>query len=306
MKKYFSLFAVTLLLGTNSSCCLKGPSYPLSCRLAIYCDEWCGTPPPTPTSRSMIEEAHSYGPPGHVSYQVSSNDIGADAEHTLVFDTNLGDLKTLEAVITYPKEFTFNGFLSLGPVNSVVGTMSADVDFTGGPEVTASVLSSDDFSAYPDLNGNGVHDYTLEPSIFVSQDRNGNRVLRVDALPDQSPADLVSNVALRMIYVMNAGVMTNPTVAGVWTVTGQFISIDPDTGGGNNGSGEAPQTLNLSEEIVIEDPDTSFHVRDAIQVLQICAGIVVEDELAVTDISGDNRIGMQEAVYVLQSISEQR
>jgi hypothetical protein len=227
--------------------------------LSIWCNEWCGSGPPYFLAFPQ-KGSYTYGPPSNIEYLLSSNEAGADAVHTLTFDTNLGDLKTLAAVVTYPKEFTFNGFSSLGPPNSEVGTMCADVDFAGDPEVTAPVLSLSDFSAYVDLDGNDEQDFDLEPSVYFSKDLDGNGVLRIDALPNQNPADLVGNVALRMTFVMNAGVMTNPTEAGVWMIAGQFESIDPDTGGGDNGTGEAPQTLNLSEEIVIGDPVDFIYV----------------------------------------------
>lgn len=45
-------------------------------------------------------------------------------------------------------------------------------------------------------------------------------------------------------------------------------------------------------------------LQDAIQVLQICAGILVDmNNLAVTDVDGDRRVGMAEAVYSLQVVS---
>jgi hypothetical protein len=112
------------------------------------------------------------------------------------------------------------------------------------------VLSTDDFSAYADLNLNVSQDFSTEPSLFYSRDFEDNHLFRIN-FPPLGPLGSVGTVSAMLTVVMNSGIFTNPTSPGTYTATGSFTSVNPDSGGPDNGIGEPPKTLNLSQEIAV-------------------------------------------------------
>ncbi len=261
MQNYSSLLLFLSLPFALSSCCWPGlcnaPDIEINCTSNL--DSIAQTSDDSPQSDTKCQSSLSsaainknlkgpftYGPAKSIDYRLSTKDPGVNAIHTLSFEVNKGDLSTFEAVVTYPKEFTFNGFLSLGPANSNIGSMSADFDMDGTPDGQALVKSEGEFSAYVDFNNNGLNDYGTEPQIFRSMDFSGNHLLRIYAYP----SNIISGTSAKVMFVMNSGIFTNPVVTGTYKVSGTFTSVDPTSGGPEDGIGESPQALNYTKTVV--------------------------------------------------------
>ena len=68
-------------------------------------------------------------------------------------------------------------------------------------------------------------------------------------------------------------------------------------------SGETDPCGNLIGDI---DSNGTIDLQDAIRALQILAGLKPADINQYSDINEDDKIGIQEAIYILQTISELR
>jgi hypothetical protein len=200
----------------------------------------------------------SYGPPTNVNFQLSTTTAGESAIHTLTFDIKAGDLETYKTIITYPKEYTFNGFLALGPAGTQIGSYSVDFDFDGSLDFTIPVYSIDNTNAYADRDLNGVFTASIDSTIVYSNS-NGKHVFTT-TLPfggDADPQTVTGPFTERVTAVLNAGILTNPASGGNYTATGVFTSVDPDTDGDDDGQGQSPQVLNFTQDIVITPTSTN-------------------------------------------------
>ncbi len=195
----------------------------------------------------------SYGPPTNVSFQLSSYNPGDDAKLTLTFDIKEGDLETHKAVITYPGQFTFNGFLALGPAGTQIGSYDVDFDFDGTSDFTIPVFAIDNNTAYADRDiFDGSFDTSVD-STMVYSNTGGNHVFTT-TLPfggDGFPSTITGPFSERLVAVMNSGIITNPAIPGTYNISATFTSVDPDTDGADDGVGDTPLTLNPSQSIVI-------------------------------------------------------
>ena len=66
-----------------------------------------------------------YGPPTYTDFKLSSYGTGRSATHTMTFDITECHRETYQAIIKYPGEFTFNGFLALGPAGTQIGNKNS-------------------------------------------------------------------------------------------------------------------------------------------------------------------------------------
>lgn len=193
-----------------------------------------------------------YGPPTNINFQLSSNIPGADAAHTLMFDIKQGDLETYQTAITYPSEFTFNGFLAIGPAGTQIGSYSVDFDFDGIVDFIIPVISIDNNNAFADREPNGTFNNLID-STLVYSNSSGNHVFTT-TLPfggDGDAQTIKGPFTERITSVINSGILKNPLTAGIYTSTGIFTSVDPDTDGSDNGTGNQPLILNFTQNFVI-------------------------------------------------------
>ncbi|TNF52266.1 hypothetical protein EP227_07635 [bacterium] len=198
----------------------------------------------------------TYGPPTNVVFQLSSNRMGTDAVHTLTFDIKEGDLETYQAVITYPSEFIFQGFLAVGPPGTQIGSYSVDFDFDGFIDFTIPVFSRDNNNAYADRDLSGTFNSPID-STLVYSNSNGNHVFTT-TLPfggDGFAQSITGPFTERIVAVINSGIIKNPFMNGTFTATGTFTSVDPDTDGQNNNTGDQPKVVNFNQQLVIVSSD---------------------------------------------------
>lgn len=192
----------------------------------------------------------SYQMPSGITLSLDSTVAGGTGNHTLSFNILQGDLQTYQAVITYPGAFTYNGFLALGSAGTQIGSYSFTL--SSKSHTSFPVYSIDDHQAYGDVNINGSYNSSVDP-FLVHSETGGNNVFTI-TVPDGGDGDLSTDLGqanAAVTSLMLSGILTNPAFPGTYTVSGEFTSVDPDTGGPNNGSGNSPLTLSASKNVTI-------------------------------------------------------
>ena len=243
-----------------------------------------------------------YGVNPNPSFSIGSDGAGQSPNHELTFDVTAGELETFRAVLIYPAAFGFNGFSTLGPANTQVGNYAFDFDFDGTPELTVPIRVLTDDVVYADLfpDAEFVSDY--EPTI----EHSGAHVFTV-ILPHGGDFDsntITAPINLRVSVEFFAGILTNPLTPGLYTLTGDFTSVDPDTDGFDDGLNNSPLTFSAELDVNIDAPscngdcvwdvDFSGQVRvpDLIKLLS-CWGPLTGDLVCACldiDSSGDVRV----------------
>lgn len=185
-------------------------------------------------------------------FNVSSNVAGAKPTHTLQFDIKTGDLETYQAIITYPDQFVFNGFLAFGPVGTQVGSYVVNFDFDSVIDFTIPVYSLSNTKAYGDRDVNGSYSPTLDSTLTYTNPASTHVFTTI--LPnggDGDPNTVTGPFTERLMATMNSGILTNPVSSGTYVAKGDFTSVDPDNDGVNDNQGDALQVLNVSSDITI-------------------------------------------------------
>lgn len=201
---------------------------------------------------TKVEGPFTYGPPTNVNFSLSSDKTGTTAVHTLAFNIKEGDLETYQSVITYPDAFTFNGFLALGPTGTQIGSYGVDFNFDGTIDFSIPIYVINNYNAYADRDINGSFNNSIDSTLTYSS-TPGTHVLTT-ILPfggDGSPGSITGPFTERIVAMVNTGIFTNPTVGGIYTLSGVFTSVDPDTDGPDDSAGDSPQILNFSRQIRI-------------------------------------------------------
>lgn len=199
--------------------------------------------------RTAPNQAPTFGPPTNVGLQLSTTDIGVKAVQTLTFDVQQGDFETYQAVITYPAGFVFNGF---GPPGTQVGSFSGDFFIDQTNDFTIPVFSIDGNTAATFVGPPEALDPAVDIILSYST-ANGKHIFTI-TIPlggDGNPTTVAAPFAQRLSAVINSGVLTNPTTAGTYTARALITSVDPDNDGPNDQAGEAPLSLNFSQDIAI-------------------------------------------------------
>jgi len=83
---------------------------------------------------------------------------------------------------------------------------------------------------------------------------NGNSLLVV-SMPnggDNDSSNNTGNIGFNMSIKMDSGLLINPMVISNHTITASIQSVDPDTGGANNGAGVDPELLQLETALIID------------------------------------------------------
>lgn len=198
-----------------------------------------------------------YGPPTNVGFQLDTAAPGVSANHAIKFHIQSGDLETYQVVVTYPPAFTFNGFLALGAANTEVGDYLVDFDSngSGSTDFMIPVLSIDNNTAYADRDINGSYNSTLDSKLMYTNP-GGAHVIMI-TLPnggDGNPMSKAGPFDEGLTAVVNAGLLTNPTTPGIYTVNLMFTSVDPDTDNADDSAGDPPMVLTYCKDLGITAP----------------------------------------------------
>lgn len=162
---------------------------------------------------------------------------GKSPAHQLSFNLGFGELETYRTILTYPDGFRFNGFLALGPANTPVGTYELDFDFDGVPDHRITVRALSWSRAYADVLEDGRYSPDLEPAIDAD---HSEFFLRQPYGGDVNPNTLTLPHPARGKLILLPGLITSPAAVGNYTVRGDFVSVDPDSDGPDDGVGTAP------------------------------------------------------------------
>jgi hypothetical protein len=189
--------------------------------------------------QTLLPEPAAYSLPPGAEFFIGAPFAGLTGPHRAFFDTQAQDLQTRDAVITYPAAFGFNGFLALGPAETVIGALGVDFDFDFEPDLTLPLRGLTAETAYVDGNASGGFDAS-DPLLV----HGGAHVFTL-ALPrggDGLARTKVGRMALRFAFALYGGILVNPA-AGTYALGGTFTSVDPDSGDGDDAQGTAPTSF---------------------------------------------------------------
>ena len=226
---------------------------------------WCGKPPnniglfcinqSAEQNQQDLSQFGNFPSPSNLKMVAEHNKPGQSPAFIGSAFIPAGALQTYEAIVLFPPPFTVspNGFLDIAPVGTNMGSYQMDLNDDGITDLEFPVLSESSFFAWMDVNGNNLKDQA-EPEMFQSQDINGNELL-VITLPsggDNNPSNNNGNNNFKMSLNLKAGLFINPMNASSHSITATLQSVDPDTGGMNNGSGIEPEIINLETPLIID------------------------------------------------------
>jgi len=164
-------------------------------------------------------------------------------------------MQTFDAEIHFPMSFSFNakGFLHSGPAGTSVGSYSVDINDDGIPEISFPIKAESTFFAWVDFNNNQIKDFS-EAEIFQSENFEGEKLLFIN-IPnggDNNPSINHGDSSFRMKITINAGLIINPALAENHLISAIIHSVDPDTGGANNGAGTEPEETLLISDLIVD------------------------------------------------------
>lgn len=194
----------------------------------------------------------SYSRPSSTLFTLSTYDNVSAAEHVLTFDIQEGDLETYAVELIYPSHFIFEGLLAIGTSGTEIGNINVDFDFDDITDFTIPIYSLDNNKAYVDINLDGRFDSVTDPVLVHSIDNNDHVFSITLPFGGDGDPDTVTGPFNEMIsIVMKDGFLVNPQTAGNYIIKAEFTSVDPDTDGADDGSGDPPLTMLLEEQVTI-------------------------------------------------------
>lgn len=205
---------------------------------------------------NVLGQGLPYGTDLNPSLILSSAQAGKTPSHRLDFSITAGGLETYTADLSYPPAFAFMGFAAAGPSGSEVGLLGLDYDADGRIDVSYSLRSSGPSNAYLDVIPDRRYSPAWEPSLRI--DAANTISLQLPYGGDANPDTLSAPRAARVSLLLAAGLLRNPAQPGSYSISGRFVSVDPDTDGYNDRSGDAPQTIELSLTVTISESEQIF------------------------------------------------
>lgn len=193
------------------------------------------------------------------SLEVDSGTPGESTGFTLFLFVPTGVREPQEAVIRAPGSFGFLGFNALG-ASALISTWDFDFANPGngtfdGANFTIEHFAIDPNTAYSDSNANGVYDAATDPVVTHVQGLGGEHVFTL-TMPngaDGDPNNNFSRFDTDVLFTMLDGILVNPAVPGSYDVEIEATSVDLDTGGASDGSGDAP--LEFSQTVPVQVPE---------------------------------------------------
>jgi hypothetical protein len=204
----------------------------------------------------VLQLMFGYASPPSVTFEVVDPTPGASSVQRLTFDTAAGNLETFTTAVTYPQEFDFAGFTALGPANTQIGSFALDVDRDGVPDAVVPLRALAVNHAYAD-QARTAQSVALDATIGHAG-AGGPHVFTIE-IPRGGDADLKTlgdATSVRVVVTLFAGILRNPSHAGAYVAHASFTSVDPDTDGPDDGTGESPEKFSFDLPITIATTTT--------------------------------------------------
>jgi hypothetical protein len=182
--------------------------------------------------------------------ELGSYRSGDSPPHRLTLAVTTGDPEIYSVQVTYPAGFVIRGFQR--PDGSAVGAFEVDADADGHAEQVVPLVSLATRSAFADIIPDGTYSADLEPAVLLTADTRIE--LRLPLGGDANSDSLAAQGAARVSLVLAEGVVQNPSLGGRHVVAGELISVDPDTDGGDDGTGGAPVRRTFEVPLTLEGP----------------------------------------------------
>jgi hypothetical protein len=197
-------------------------------------------------------DALEYGRNPDPLFEIDATTAGASPAHRLSFSVVAGELETYRARMSYPQAFRFRGFDALGPSGTPVGAYEMDLNGDGVADTSVTLRGLTRTTAHADVIPDGAFSPGLEP--VLEQTGAGDFVLTLPFGGDLDPRTTTVPLSARVTLVLLPGLLVNPDRAGPYTLRAQLVSVDPDTGGPDDGRNATPGLLELDLTVTIDGP----------------------------------------------------
>ena len=208
------------------------------------------------TPNGSVERASNQPPPAPPPPVVSDIDcwenvdsIPADTGcYSVSIDLAAGEPQVYEVRMTFPDDLRFDGFTSAGPVGSQIGSLGMDFALDDVAENRVPIYSLSNTTGYADLSANGIFEVNREPHFEYVRTSSFRLVLPAD--PDADPETLIvpfdarATLRLRDVFV-DSGLLVEPEQV----VTGELVTVDPDTNAYDDRLGTDPAVIPFTARI---------------------------------------------------------
>ena len=208
-------------------------------------DGLCAAPPPPPSAQKQDVS---------ISIDLANKNAGQNSAVAVKATVTKGDLRTREVAISKPGDATIRSFVPGESLGFATG-----VEYETGAFIDADIVADSSDTAFLDINADEVNDafepdITVDPlagegDVFLTIQGSLEEMLGVADNIYVNPSDAEVNISL------NADVLTNPSIPGVYDVPVAATTIDP-TGNGLPDLIDPPALDSiLNEQITIFDPN---------------------------------------------------
>ncbi len=165
-----------------------------------------------------------------------------------------GQREIYKAEVTMPQDATFNGFDLWGP-GTMIGGYGFDFDGKEGVDRHLPIYAIDHDKAYADSNLNGTFESDREPVIVHSGGGTTPHMIKV-TVPYGGDANQTTGTAQfdsDIIFGMRTGLFTHGVTTGSYTLSSDFVSVDPDNDGPDDNAGDPPITISATKTVNISN-----------------------------------------------------
>lgn len=197
---------------------------------------------------------------------LSSYAPGADFGFNVITQMTTGQREIYQAEVTLPQDATFNGFDIWG-AGALIGGYGFNFDGNEGVDRYLPVYAISHEMAYADSNLNGSFESDREPAIEHSGGATSPHMVKV-TVPYGGDANQTTGTAQfdsEIIFGMRTGLFTHGLTTGAYTLSSDFISVDPDTDGADDNAGDPPITISATRTISIGNDTLAAAVTPGIR-----------------------------------------
>lgn len=208
------------------------------------------------TRNGGVERAGNQTPPAPLPPVVSDIDcwegtdgIPADTGcYSVSIDLAAGEPQVYEVLLTFPDNLRFDGFTSAGPPGSPIGNLGMDFDLDDVVDSNVPIISLSNTTGYADVRANQSFERQREPFFEYVSTSSFRLVIPADPAADPEtlivPFDARATLRLRDVFV-DSDMLIEPEQV----VSGQLVTVDPDTNGYDDRQGTDPEVIPFTAQI---------------------------------------------------------